>query len=104
MEHELGLHNALVKLLTQGRSKGLTVVLGVQRPAWISRFAISEPTHVFSSKLNDKRDIKTMSDTNGDEYALTLPRLRRYQFSYLSREDMHIVTVDRDTVIQELEK
>lgn len=104
VEHELGLHRELIKLLTQGRSKYVSVVLGVQRPAWISRFAMSEPTHVLSSRLNDARDVKIIELMDGLEYAQFLTTLKKHQFGYMNREDDRMVSVNRDNVLEEIRK
>lgn len=85
IEHELGLGRNLTKLLTQGRSKRLTIILGVQRPAWISRFALSEPTHILASRFGDRRDIKTMREISGEKYADSLAELERYEFAYINK-------------------
>lgn len=102
VEHELGLHRPLIKLLTQGRSKWITVVLGVQRPAWVSRFVMSEPTHVFNSRLHDQRDIKMISLMDGDEYADKVMQLKRFEFEYLDRDSRHMQVVNRDSVSEVL--
>ena len=99
VQHMLKLDKEVIKLLTQGRSKFISVVLGVQRPSWVTRFAVSEPTHILCSRLHDKRDIKTMEECNGEEYAETLTTLKRYQFSYLDRASMEMSMVNRDTVL-----
>lgn len=98
VEHVLKAGGDVTKLLTQGRSKHLSVVLGVQRPAWVSRFALSEPTHIFCSRLHDRRDIRVMAEIAGDAYADSLQRLNKFEFSYLHRDTMRIQTVNRDTV------
>lgn len=56
---KLGLKWQVERLLTQGRSKGVSVVVGMQRPAMISRFAIASCTHLFSFRL-DGRDADTI--------------------------------------------
>jgi hypothetical protein len=78
----LGLEDSLVKLLTQGRSKAISVVVGMQRPAWVSRFALSEPTHVFAFRLGDKRDLRAISEGVSDDLAQAVPELDQYQFAY----------------------
>jgi len=47
----LGLRSAIERLLTQGRSQGVTVVMGMQRPVQVSRFALSQATHLFSFRV-----------------------------------------------------
>lgn len=52
----------LTGLLTRGRSKGISVLLSTQRPAWISRFCFSESQKFYIYKLSDMRDVKTMAE------------------------------------------
>jgi hypothetical protein len=70
----------LTGLLTRGRSRGLTTIMCAQRPAWISRFAITETQKQYVFKLVDKRDKKTLSDIipNFDE----LPDPPKFGFWY----------------------
>lgn len=103
IQHVLKLQSYCESLLTQGRSKHISMVLGVQRPAWVSRFALSEPIHVLSSKLRDGRDIATMKMVAGDEYASELSKLKRYEFGYLNRDTMSYRVVNRTTVSDALE-
>jgi len=56
----LHLAEPIERLLTQGRSKNISVAVGMQRPARVSRFAISESTHVLSFGL-EGRDAKELS-------------------------------------------
>lgn len=86
-----GLENDLVKLLTQGRSKRLSLVCGVQRPAWVSRFVFSEATHVFCFQCGDKRDLKALRDGIGDSFAEEAANLERYQFVYFHKVTRRMV-------------
>lgn len=52
----------LIGLLTRGRSKGMSVLLSTQRPAWISRFCFTEAQKFYIYKLSDKRDHKIISE------------------------------------------
>jgi tRNA A37 threonylcarbamoyladenosine biosynthesis protein TsaE len=81
LEHK-GLSNDVIKLLTQGRSKRITVVGGVQRPAWVTRFALSEPRHTFAFRVGDNRDAKAIGDGLGKAFQTEVERLRRYEFAY----------------------
>lgn len=69
------------KLLTQGRSKKITVVCGMQRPARITRFAISEATHVISFAV-EGREAKTIEEATNKEMGLTVQRLGEYEFAW----------------------
>lgn len=51
--------DAFEALLTQGRSKRIGVTTLSQRPVHVSRFVISEASHVVMFDLNDERDIDT---------------------------------------------
>lgn len=60
LSERLRLGEPIERLLTQGRSKNISVAVGMQRPARVSRFAISESTHVLSFGL-EGRDAKELS-------------------------------------------
>jgi hypothetical protein len=47
--------------LTQGRSKHIPVIMLVQRPVFVSRFAVSEATFIQYFGLSDKRDQITVT-------------------------------------------
>jgi DNA helicase HerA-like ATPase len=83
---ELGLEPLLIKFLTQGRSKKISVVVGTQRPAWISKFAFSEPTHVFCGRLTLGADLKKIQDEFGLPFRKAVEGLERYQFAYLDQD------------------
>lgn len=69
------------KLLTQGRSKGITMVNGMQRPARITRFAISEATHVISFAV-EGREAKTIGEATTRRMEDTVQQLGQYQFAW----------------------
>jgi hypothetical protein len=81
---ELGLTSEVNKLLTQGRSKRISVVTGMQRPAWVTRFALSEVSHVFTFGL-EKRDAKTLSDSSSQRLQEIAPNLDQFQFAHFHR-------------------
>lgn len=60
----LGLRSALERLLTQGRSKKVSVVMGMQRPVFVSRFALSQCMHLFSFRV-ERRDAKVLGEAFG---------------------------------------
>ena len=64
-EHELRLGRMLSQLWTQGRSLGLSLVAGTQRPAHIPLLAYDQATHVFFWRDNDERNLKRISGMNG---------------------------------------
>lgn len=93
---KLGLRDWVDRLLTQGRSKRISVVVGMQRPAQISRFAMSQCTHLFSFRV-EGRDAKTIAESSTpklipyimeprDENAAPDPRLvQGHDFAYYHR-------------------
>lgn len=91
IEH-VGLKNKVIQHLTQGRSKMITVVAGVQRPAWVTRFAMSEATHVFCFRLGDDEDRKAISNRLGKNFAREVETLKRFQFAYLHKLTGEIAT------------
>jgi ABC-type dipeptide/oligopeptide/nickel transport system ATPase component len=72
------------RLLTQGRSKRITVITGMQRPAWISRFALSQSTHTFLF-VTEGRDTKTIAQALSPRLADVVSELRKHEFSYFHR-------------------
>jgi len=82
----LGLREPIERLLTQGRSKSISTVVGMQRPAWATRFAISQSTHLFTFRL-EGRDIKTVSDATTPRIAEAIGNLTGYDFAYFNRRD-----------------
>lgn len=63
--HKLGMKSWLEALWTQGRSIGLSIVAGTQRPAHIPLLAYDQATHVFFWRDNDERNLKRISGMNG---------------------------------------
>lgn len=86
VDRKLGLTEYVDRLTTQGRSKGITVVTGVQRPAWVSKFAFAESLHFFVFRLIGRTksaiDIKAVRDMLGEEAALEVMGLDGHDFVY----------------------
>lgn len=81
-EAHLGLKPYIVRLLTQGRSKDISVVIGMQRPVDISRFALSEVTHLFVFRT-EGRDLKfSLRDSTNDAIVPAVRSLRGHDFVY----------------------
>lgn len=83
------------RLLTQGRSLHVSTVIGVQRPSRVSRFALSEPNHIFSFRL-EGRDVKTLAEATTPRIEAAMAQLGRYQFVYYNRLDGRIAIGDAD--------
>jgi hypothetical protein len=79
------------RLLTQGRSKNISVVIGMQRPAQISRFTISQATHVFSFIL-EGRDIQIMKEATTPRIVEPIETLTGHDFVYYNRRKRLITT------------
>jgi energy-coupling factor transporter ATP-binding protein EcfA2 len=47
-------------LLQQARSNDISMVMGIQRPAWIPREIYSQTRHLFFWRNNDEQDLKTI--------------------------------------------
>lgn len=77
----LKLEPFIERLLTQGRSKGISVVVGMQRPVRVTRFAISEATHIISGNL-EGRDARTLGEATWESLELAVQRLERFQFAW----------------------
>lgn len=80
----LGLKPYIERLLTQGRSVKISVVLGMQRPAQISRFAISQCTHLFTFRV-DGRDLDTIKLATTPRIVPAVNRLEGKNFAYYNR-------------------
>lgn len=83
------LNKRVEMLLTQGRSAKLTVVCGVQRPAWVSVFAPSQATHLIAFRHSDV-DLERLRRVGNREWALTVESLNRYEFAWLYRPTREI--------------
>jgi ABC-type dipeptide/oligopeptide/nickel transport system ATPase component len=89
VQQKLGLKNELEMLFTQARSLGVTMLTGMQRPAWVTRFALSEAKHVFSFRM-EGRDLKTIAETTTAEMADVVKQLPRYHFAHFYRPTREI--------------
>ncbi len=87
----LRLEKQLNMLLTQGRSKKITIVAGMQRPAWISRFALSQATHAFIFRC-EGRDLITLSQALSPKVVKPVEDLRGHDFVYFNRATREVVT------------
>jgi hypothetical protein len=70
----------LINILTRGRSRGKTTLMASQRPAWISRFCITEADKFYIHKLNDARDYSTLSAVVPDIERVSKPP--KYHFHH----------------------
>lgn len=77
--HISGSHGpGLRALLTQGRSKGQSVLMGAQRPSWISLFCLSESDYYMIYALNLLKDRRRLYEMIGQD--VVLKKLDPYRF------------------------
>lgn len=81
------------RLLTQGRSKKISVVVGMQRPAQVSRFAISQCTHLFTFSV-EGRDLQTIKEATTPRIVEPVSTLPKHRFAYYNRQERFIATGD----------
>lgn len=80
-------------LWLQGRSLGVSMVCGTQRPVSIPRVAF-EAQHLFLWKFTDKRDIVTMSEFTGENLPVAqalIPRLPKHEALYIDTDTDEIL-------------
>jgi hypothetical protein len=83
----LNLGQELVTLWTNGRSLGITMVGGVQRPARINRFFVSESRYIICFRVGDGRDRAVLGEVTGDKaWAESLASLEEYQMSVYDKD------------------
>ena len=71
-------------LFTQGRSKHITVMAGLQRPLNVTRFAISQSRHVLAGAM-ENRDAKELGQATTRRVETVVPQLRDYDFLWYRR-------------------
>lgn len=76
---KLGIRLFIERLLTQGRSKGISVISGMQRPVFVTRFAIGESSHVVSFGL-EGRDAKLIGEVASPKLTPIVQQLVRHEF------------------------
>lgn len=64
---ELGLTHELKHYWQVGRSLGISLVAGTQRPAWVPLEAYSQASHVFFWRTSDRRDLDRVAGLGGSD-------------------------------------
>lgn len=85
------------RLLTQGRSKEISVIVGMQRPAQVSRFAISQCTHLFSFRV-EGRDLQTIKESTTPRIVEPIANLQGHKFVYYNRSNRTVAVGDAKTL------
>lgn len=81
---KLGLRHHVERLLTQGRSKGISLMVGMQRPVAVTRFALSEARHVLTFRL-EGRDAKEIGDATTKAFGALCTSLPSHHFAWYER-------------------
>jgi DNA helicase HerA-like ATPase len=106
LQEKLKLADYIDDLLTQGRSSGLTIVCGMQRPVRITRFAISQARHVFAFE-QEGRDATELSYATSRGMRDAVEGLERYEFAYFDRRNRRHILVGKaqkiDKVLERFE-
>lgn len=89
LTQQLKLGRSLDRLLTQGRSLGLSVVCGMQRPAQISRFVLSQCTHLFAF-ASEGRDVQTLAEAFTPRLKEAMADLRPHEYVYFDRRSRKV--------------
>lgn len=80
-QQQLGLQDDLEMIYTQGRSAGISVMSGIQRPVGVTRFLISEAHHVISFRV-EGRDLLTVKLSTNPGMAEAIGNLHQYDFAH----------------------
>lgn len=85
---ELRLKKYMRLIWSQGRSNGISFVVGTQRPRWIPTEMYDQSRHLFFWRTEDDRMLDTMGDINATNASLVkglVANLDKYQFLYVDR-------------------
>lgn len=98
----LGLRKPIETLNTQGASEKITVVQGVQRPAHVTRTALSEPRYAISFQLGDGRDNDTVKEWRGRDFARIIRELPQYHWACHDRVTGQITSGTRGQAAEKI--
>lgn len=90
-EQILKLRPMVERMLTQGRSKGISACIGMQRPSQISRFVISQCTHLFVFRI-EGRDLQTVKEATTPRIVPAVQNLTGHDFAYFNRKTKEVAT------------
>jgi hypothetical protein len=97
---QVGLEQPITWGLTQGRSGKITMVCGMQRPARVTRFALTEATHVFCFSVEGRDATEILAQSVSPRFKEILPKLdwHKHQFAYYGRKDRRILIADASQI------
>jgi len=81
----IGLKTPIEQMDTQGRSLDITMIHGMQRPAQISRFVLSQSTHAFIFRL-EGLDTKRIKESLSESIVPLMAQLKEYECVYFNRK------------------
>lgn len=87
MCNELGLERENAMLQHQGRSSGLSIVNGTQRPAWVPKVTYSAASHAMVWRTPHRDDLKRIAELGGvdmRDMQSNLLALDRHDFIYVN--------------------
>lgn len=90
VSNEMGLSRELATFQHQGRSSGLTNVLGFQRPSHMPLIIYDSATHVFAARSSLKQDAARLAELGGhsaERIGYTLARLEKFSYLYIPTRD-----------------
>lgn len=99
---ELNLSAELDRLYNQGRSMGVTLVGGAQRPRFIPRSSLANTTHLLIYRTGDEDDLRRVSGlsaADSDRIRATAGELRRIRGGGVATEVLYVNTRSGDMVI-----
>lgn len=94
LAEQLKLEKELTFCLEQLRSINGTVVSGAQRPVWMPRSVLSNASHAFIWRTNDKDDARRLADIAGLDAKLIMNEakmLNPYEFVYINAREGDII-------------
>lgn len=86
---DLHLQRDVDSALFQFRTLNASIILLGQRPSWMGRYALSQPTHLFLFNTNDREDRKALGDISGVD-----TKLVRDLVGGLSFKEHHFLYID----------
>jgi len=92
----LDMGGAVKTYYLQARSLDISLIAGVQRPAWVPREMYTSCTHLFFWRTNDETDLKSLSGIGFRSATLireVVSNLDRYEALYINTRDGHMCRV-----------
>ncbi len=90
----IGLDKEVKMLYTQGRSNGISLLAGSQRPRDVPQVMLSQADHYIYFQVVDDYEINRLAQVVGNvanEVRKIVPSLRKYEFMYINKETRQFV-------------